>query len=137
MTKAEQARIVAWRRRILRHAEGEPLQAAHQSHPLCQNRKWGQTPRGLTPFSILAECGMAFEACSTHAAPEAHAWSRSDNPTLSVGHPLNLRRETHICLFRSVLTTRPKGRLAGRPGCRLRNRPRGREIWIRPGVVNP
>jgi len=28
MTKAEHARIVAWRLRILRHAEGEPRQVA-------------------------------------------------------------------------------------------------------------
>jgi transposase len=87
MTKAEQARIVACRLRILRHAENEPRQVARTRRYFGISRT--AFHRWKKRFDELGEAGLADRPRAPHCSPRAT--SRA-----VVSKVLNLRQNYHF-----------------------------------------
>jgi transposase len=87
MTKAEQARIVAWRLRILQHAEGEPRQVARA----CRYFGISRTAfyRWKKRFEELGEGGLADRPRTPDRSPRA-------TPAAVVSKILYLRQNYHF-----------------------------------------
>ncbi len=87
MTKAEQARVTAWRLRILQWAEGEPRQVART----CRHFGISRTAfyRWKRRFDALGEAGLADRPRTPHRSPRA-------TPRAVVSKILYLRQQYHF-----------------------------------------
>ena len=87
MTKAEQARIVAWRLRILKHAENEPRYVAQT----CRYFGISRTAfyRWKKRFDEFGEAGLTDQPRTPHHSPRA-------TPAAVVSKILYLRQNYHF-----------------------------------------
>jgi transposase len=87
MTKAEQARVMAWRLRVLQWAEGEPRQVART----CRHFGISRTAfyRWQRRFDALGEAGLADRPRTPHRSPRA-------TPRAVVSKILYLRQQYHF-----------------------------------------
>ena len=87
MTKAEQARLVAWRLRILQWAEGQPRQVARTCRPFGISRTAFYRWKGR--FDELGEAGLADRPRTPHRSPR-------ETPREVVSKILHLRQQYHF-----------------------------------------